>query len=99
MICSSSRCAPFHAIAEDGAPFKAIAEVISYPKHFGWVAMYAGMEAPSSSTRTRAELDWKPAQPGLIADLDHPAYFAQWRRVGAPRLQLLTDHAGARATL
>jgi hypothetical protein len=30
-----------------------------------------------ASARTRAELDWKPEQPGLIADIDHPAYFAQ----------------------
>jgi hypothetical protein len=46
-------------------------------EHFGWFAMFAGMDAPTSSTRTRAELDSKLEQPGLIADLDHPAYFAQ----------------------
>ena len=46
-------------------------------EHFGWFAMFAGMDAPTSSARTRAELDWKPEQPGLIADIDHPAYFAQ----------------------
>jgi nucleoside-diphosphate-sugar epimerase len=82
---------PFHAIAEDGVPFKAIAEVIGRrlnipvvskspeeaAKHFGWFAMFAGIDAPTSSARTRAELDWKPAGPGLIADIDHPAYFAQ----------------------
>jgi nucleoside-diphosphate-sugar epimerase len=82
---------PFHAIAEDGVSFKAIAEVISRrlnipvvsksPEeaagHFGWFAMFAGADAPTSSERTRAKLDWKPVQPGLIADLDHPAYFAQ----------------------
>ena len=39
--------------------------------------MFAGMDAPTSSERTRAQLGWKPKQPGLIADLDHPAYFAQ----------------------
>jgi hypothetical protein len=38
--------------------------------------MFAGMDAPTSSTRIRAELDSKLEQPGLIADLDHPAYFA-----------------------
>ncbi len=46
-------------------------------EHFGWFAMFAGMDAPTSSARTRAKLDWKPEQPGLIADIDHPAYFAQ----------------------
>jgi nucleoside-diphosphate-sugar epimerase len=81
---------PFHAIAEDGVPFKAIAEVIgrslSLPvvskssdeaaEHFGWFARFAGIDAPTSSTRTQALLGWQPAGPGLIADIDHPAYFA-----------------------
>jgi nucleoside-diphosphate-sugar epimerase len=82
---------PFHAIAEDGVPFKAIAEVIGRrlnipvvskspeeaAEHFGWFAVFAGMDAPTSSARTRGELDWKPAQPLLIADIDHAAYFAE----------------------
>jgi nucleoside-diphosphate-sugar epimerase len=82
---------PFHAIAEDGVPFKAIAEVIGRrlnipvvskspeeaAEHFGWFTMFAGIDAPTSSARTRAELGWKPKQLGLIADIDHPAYFAQ----------------------
>ena len=82
---------PFHAIAEDGVPFKAIAEVIGRrlnipvvskspeeaAEHFGWFAMFAGMDAPTSSALTRATLGWQPQQPGLIADIDHPAYFAQ----------------------
>jgi nucleoside-diphosphate-sugar epimerase len=79
----------FHATAEEGVPFKAIAEVIGRrldipvvskspeeaAEHFGWFTLFAGMDAPTSSARTRAQLDWKPEQPGLIADLDHPAYF------------------------
>jgi hypothetical protein len=36
--------------------------------------MFAGMDAPTSSARTARLLDWKPEQPGLIADIDHPAY-------------------------
>jgi len=82
---------PFHAIAEEGVPFKEIAEVIGRrlnipvvskspeeaAEHFGWFAMFAGIDAPTSSARTRALLGWKPEQPGLIADIDHPAYFAQ----------------------
>jgi nucleoside-diphosphate-sugar epimerase len=81
---------PFHAIAEEGVPFKEIAEVIGRrlnipvvsksPEeaagHFGWFAMFAGIDAPTSSARTQALLGWKPQQPGLIADIDHPAYFA-----------------------
>jgi nucleoside-diphosphate-sugar epimerase len=82
---------PFHATAEDGVPFKAIAEVIGRrlnipvvskspeeaAEHFGWFARFAGIDAPTSSARTRAELGWEPTGPGLIADIDHPAYFAQ----------------------
>jgi hypothetical protein len=45
-------------------------------EHFGWFAMFAGIDAPTSSARTREKLEWKPEQPGLIADIDHPAYFA-----------------------
>ena len=82
---------PFHAVAEQGVPFKAIAEVIGRrlnlpvvslsPEeaalHFGWFAMFAGADAPTSSERTRSRLGWAPEQPGLIADIDHPAYFAR----------------------
>ena len=71
-------------------PFLEIAEVIGRrliipvvsrsadeaARHFGWFAMFVGLDAPTSSARTRAELGWKPEQPGLIADIDHPAYFA-----------------------
>jgi nucleoside-diphosphate-sugar epimerase len=80
----------FHAVAEEGVPFKAIAEVIGRrlnipvvskspeeaAEHFGWFATFAGIDAPTSSARTRSTLDWKPGQPGLLADVDHPAYFA-----------------------
>lgn len=85
---------PFHAIADEGVSLKAIAEVIGRrlgipvvsktreeaAAHFGGFAMFAGLDAPASSTRTRTLLGWEPAQAGLLADLDHPAYFAQPRR-------------------
>jgi len=81
----------FHAVAEEGVPFKEIAEVIGRrlnipvvsrspqeaAEHFGWFAMFAGIDAPTSSAHTRTQLGWKPEQPGLIADIDHPAYFVQ----------------------
>lgn len=81
---------PFHAIAEEGVPFRHIAEVIgrrlkvpvvSLPAeeaaaHFGWFAQFAGIDCPSSSARTRATLGWQPAHPELLADLDQPGYFA-----------------------
>lgn len=80
---------PYHAVDDEGVPFKAIAEVIGRrlgvpvvsktpdeaAGHFGWFAGFAGMDIPSSSARTRSALGWKPEQPGLLADLDQPHYF------------------------
>ena len=81
---------PYHAVADEGVPFKAIAEVIgrrlSVPvvsrtheeaaAHFGWIARFAAMDMPASSARTQSTLGWKPEQPGLLADLDQDNYFA-----------------------
>ncbi len=81
---------PFHAVAEEGVPFKDIAGVIGRrlnvpvvsqsadeaERHFGWFGRFASIDCPASSERTRSLLGWKPEQPGLIADMDHPAYFA-----------------------
>ncbi len=81
---------PFHAIAEQGVPFKQIAEVIARrlgiplvaqspeeaAEHFGWFARFVGVDCPCSSEQTRTRLGWRPEQPELLADLDHPAYFA-----------------------
>ena len=75
---------PFHAIAEEGIPFKEIAAVIARrldlplvskapdeaEAHFGWFTMFAGMDVPTSSARTRALLGWEPTRPGLIADME-----------------------------
>jgi nucleoside-diphosphate-sugar epimerase len=80
---------PFHAVAEEGVPFKQIAEVIGRrlgvpvvsktaeeaAEHFGWFAMFAGIDVPTSNAKTRDALGWEPTQPGLISDLDQPYYF------------------------
>jgi nucleoside-diphosphate-sugar epimerase len=82
---------PFQAVAEEGVPLREIAEVIGRrlnvpvvskspeeaKEYFGWFTMFAGFDVPASSKRTRALLGWKPDQAGLIADIDHPAYFAR----------------------
>ena len=79
----------YHAAGEEGVPFKDIAEVIGRrlqlpvvalaPEeaagHFGWFAMFTGMDAAASSERTRAMLGWEPRRAGLIADMDGPGYF------------------------
>jgi nucleoside-diphosphate-sugar epimerase len=81
--------ARYHGIAEQGVPFREIAEVIGrrlnlpvvakspeeFAEHFGWFARFAAIDCAASNLRTREELGWQPKQPGLIADLDHPRYF------------------------
>jgi nucleoside-diphosphate-sugar epimerase len=79
----------YHAVAEQGIPFKEIASVIGRrlevpvisqspdqaAAHFGWFAMFAGIDAPASSQWTREHLGWQPKQIGLLADIDQPYYF------------------------
>jgi nucleoside-diphosphate-sugar epimerase len=74
----------YNAVAEEGVSMREIAEVIgrglkvpvvslSQEKaqaHFGWLAMFAGLDMPASSVQTRQRLGWHPAGPGLIADLE-----------------------------
>jgi nucleoside-diphosphate-sugar epimerase len=81
--------AVYHAIADEGVPFREIAGIIGrranlpvvsvsgdeIEAHFGWFAHFAGIDAPASSAKTRAELGWNPTHPGLLADLDSTAYF------------------------
>ena len=81
----------FGAVAEGGVSFKKIVEVIGprlnipviskspdvETEHFGWFATtFAGLDVPTLSERTRSLAGWQPEQPGLLADIDHPAYFA-----------------------
>jgi nucleoside-diphosphate-sugar epimerase len=79
----------YHGVAEEGVPFREIAEVIGHrlkvpvvsiaPKeaanYFTWFADFAAMDVPASSQKTRELLGWKPKQPGLIADVDREQYF------------------------
>lgn len=81
----------FHAVAEEGVRFREIAEAIARglgipaaskprdeaPRHFEWFAHFAGLDAPAASAHTQQRLGWHPTQPGLIADLDGPGYFAR----------------------
>ncbi len=76
----------YHAVADEGVPFKAIAEVIGRQlglpveprdsEHFGWFAGFASLDMPASSERTRSLLGWEPAGPDLLTDLDQPGYYA-----------------------
>ncbi len=78
-----------HAIADEGVPIRAIAEVIGRhldlpvvaisagdaAEHFGWLAGFLAADSPASSTLTRELLGWHPTHPGLIDDLDKGHYF------------------------
>jgi nucleoside-diphosphate-sugar epimerase len=81
--------AAYHAVGDEGVPMKAIAEVfakvLSVPlvsikqedamAHFGFIGMFAGMDMPASSAKTRAELGWKPKEIGLIEDISRAGYW------------------------
>lgn len=79
----------YHGVADEGVPFRQIAEVIGRhlnlpvtsisideaSEHFGFLSGFASMDIPASSVLTRQRLGWRPAQPGLLADLDCGHYF------------------------
>ena len=79
----------YHGTAEEGVPFRDIAEVIGRrlnvpvqskspeeaAEHFGWFAHFAALDNPTSSARTRQSLGWRPEHQGLIDDLDRASYF------------------------
>jgi nucleoside-diphosphate-sugar epimerase len=79
----------YHGVADEGVPFREMAEVIGRrlnvpvvsksldeaSNHFGWFAPFAALDNPTSSEQTRTLLGWKPKEPGLISDLEHGRYF------------------------
>ncbi|WP_250437561.1 MULTISPECIES: SDR family oxidoreductase [unclassified Caballeronia] len=80
--------ARYHAVGEEGIASRAIAEALGRglklpvasispddaAAHFGWMAMFVGLDMPASSALTQARLGWKPTGPTLIADLDEARY-------------------------
>src|SRR6185437_906510 len=78
-----------HAVADEGVPVRAIAEVIGRhlglpvvamaPEeagaHFGFLAAFLGVDSPASSALTRELLGWQPTHLGLIDDLEEGHYF------------------------
>jgi len=81
--------ASYHGVADEGIPTREIAEVIGRhlrvpivgksreeaADHFGWMALFFGIDGPASSAQTRERLGWRPVQTGLIADLNAAHYF------------------------
>lgn len=89
--------ARYHALAEEGVPFRDIAEAIGRglnvpvvsksteeaAAHFGWLAMFAGHDLTGSSVQTQQRLGWHPRETSLLADLEQMSYFsAQSRSLG-----------------
>jgi nucleoside-diphosphate-sugar epimerase len=83
--------ARLHGVADEGVPFRDIAEAIGRhlslpvvsispeqaPDHFGFLAGFAALDNPTSSALTQKELDWRPERPGLLDDLDEGHYFTE----------------------
>ena len=43
--------------------------------HFGWLAMFAGLDMPASSAQTQQRLGWRPTGPTLLTDLSNMNFF------------------------
>ena len=86
---NGSAGAAYHGVAEEGIPFREIAAVIgdrlhlpvvSKPaaeaaKQFSFLAPFIPVDNPVSSLLTQQLLGWRPAQPGLLSDLEQGGYF------------------------
>jgi nucleoside-diphosphate-sugar epimerase len=73
----------YHAVDEEGVPARDLAAVVGEglgvpvvsltpdlaEEHFGWLGLFMGLDMPASSAWTRKRLGWRPAGPGVIADL------------------------------
>ncbi len=82
----TGRC--YHAVAEEGVPMRTIAEIVGKglkvptvslsaeeaQAHFGWLALFAGLDMPASSALTRQRLGWAPTGPDLVSDLENMRY-------------------------
>jgi nucleoside-diphosphate-sugar epimerase len=79
-----------HGVADEGVPFRDIADVVarhlnvpavSIPAdeagHFGFLALFASLDNPTSSALTQKVLDWQPERAGLLDDLDAGHYFGE----------------------
>jgi nucleoside-diphosphate-sugar epimerase len=90
LVLENGSAAPrYHAVADEGVPFREIAQVIGRnlnipvvrksreeaAEHFGWFAHFAGLDCPASSTKTQQRTRWRPTQIALIPDIDRLSYF------------------------
>lgn len=80
-----------HPVAEEGVPFREIAEAIGLglqlpvtskngdevAAHFEWFAHFASIDCPASSQKTREALGWDTKGAGLIEDINKAGYFQE----------------------
>ncbi len=85
----AAKHAVYHAVADEGVPFREIAGVIGrrlnlpvvsisgddVGAHFGSFAQFAQIDVRASSAKTRQSLAWHPTEPALLDDLNSAAYF------------------------
>ncbi|WP_347558855.1 SDR family oxidoreductase [Robbsia sp. KACC 23696] len=78
----------YHAVGEQGVPFKEIAEAIGRQvgvpavslsaeeanAHFGPLAMWVAGNGPASSEHTQRTLGWVPHEAGIVADIARADY-------------------------
>lgn len=79
----------YHAVAEEGIPFREIAEAIGkglqipvvsktgdeIAEHFGWFSYFAGLSCLASAAKSIAATGWSPKETGLIEDMYTGGYF------------------------
>jgi nucleoside-diphosphate-sugar epimerase len=78
-----------HAVADEGVPFREIAEAMGRhlhipttsvapqdaAEHFGFMAHFAGLDSPATATITRELVGWEPTGPSLLEDLEQDHYY------------------------
>ena len=78
----------YHAVAEEGVPYREIAEAIGRQlglpaksltpeeaeAHFGPLATWVANNGPASNEWTKKVLGWSPEQVGIVADIGRPDY-------------------------
>jgi nucleoside-diphosphate-sugar epimerase len=78
-----------HGVADEGVPFREIAEAIGRnldlptvgisPEdaagYFDYLSWFVSLDNPTSNALTQKLLGWHPTHPGLIEDLDEGHYF------------------------
>lgn len=78
----------YHAVAEEGVPYRQIAEAIGRQlglpavsltpaeadAHFGALAIWVANDGAASNEWTRKTLGWNPVEVGIVADVERPEY-------------------------